>query len=343
MDSKESLGELKHCKLCDWKCGVNRLDGELGTCRMALPVVASCQLHPAPPQSYTIFTAGCNFRCLNCQNYQIAHYPEQKGFPAGFMEPKMLAIEAVAMINSPTGKMMGADRIFFSGGEPTIHLPYIEEIVKEAREIEISVKVNYDTNGFLTEQSLKRVLKFTTSITYDIKAYNDEVHRALTGAPVEPVLRNAEYIAKLARTQLWEFRILVVPEIVDKEEIGDICQFIASLDPQLPVCFLAFRPNFILDKHYGASLELLEEAVEIAKKAGIENAYWTGRINIRGHDTCKIKENKKALQSIYKLEGARNAGSFALYHGCKTQPRNCGKCESMHNCSIKGYKPIRRM
>ena len=141
------------------------------------------------------------------------------------------------------GQFIGADRIFFSGGEPTIHLPYIEKIVEEARKIDPETKVNFDTNGFLTMNSLKRVLKFTTSITFDIKAYNDDVHRALTGAPSEPVLRNAEYIAKHARDKLWEYRILVVPGIVDVEEIQAICEFIASMDPTLPVCFLVFRPN----------------------------------------------------------------------------------------------------
>lgn len=331
--------ELEKCKLCEWKCNVNRLQGELGVCRMSLPMVASCQLHPAPPQSYTIFTAGCNFRCLNCQNYQIAHYPDQKSFPVGYIQPKMIANEALAMINSPAGRMIRADRIFFSGGEPAIHLPYIEEIVREAREIDPSAKVNFDTNGFLTQQSLRRMLEFTTSITYDIKAYNEEVHRALTGAPAEPVLRNAEYIAKYAKAKLWEFRILVIPEIVDREEISDICQFIASLDVDLPVCFLAFRPNFILDKHKGASLELLEAAVEIAQKFGIENAYWAGRSDIQGYNTSFIKEQKQ----IYKLSGARIAGSFAFHHGCQNHPRNCGGCSYKHTCSLKSYKPIRRM
>jgi pyruvate formate lyase activating enzyme len=258
------------------------------------------------------------------------------------MPPKMLAVEAIAMINSPAGRMIGADRIFFSGGEPTIHLPYIEEIVKEARAIDSSAKVNFDTNGFLTPQSLKRMLEFTTSVTYDIKAYNEETHRALTGAPAEPVLRNAEYIARFAREKLWEFRILVIPEIVDREEIADICHFIASLDPSLPVCFLAFRPNFILDKHRGATLELLEAAVEIARKSGIENAYWVGRSDIQGYNINNIGLMKQ-LAAIYKLAGARIAGSLALYHGCKTHPRNCGGCNYKHQCSIKSYKPIRRM
>jgi len=266
IETQKFLTELENCKLCEWQCGVNRITGELGVCRISIPHVASCQLHPAPPQSYTIFMAGCNFKCLNCQNYSIAHYPDTKTVIRGYVNPKELAKESINAINSSMGQFIGADRIFFSGGEPTIHLPYIEKIVEEARKIDPETKINFDTNGFLTMKSLKRVLKFTTSITFDIKAYNDDVHKALTGAPSEPVLRNAEYIAKHARDKLWEYRILVIPGIVDVEEIKAICEFMASIDPTLPVCFLVFRPNFVLDQYMGATWKLMDKTVEIAIK-----------------------------------------------------------------------------
>jgi len=68
------LGE--RCVLCEWRCGVDRLAGELGVCRLGLPEVAACMLHPAPPSSWTVFLAGCNFRCLYCDNWDIAHYPD---------------------------------------------------------------------------------------------------------------------------------------------------------------------------------------------------------------------------------------------------------------------------
>ena len=42
--------------------------------------------------------------------------------------------------------MMRADRIFFSGGEATIHLPYIEKVVEEARKIEPNIKVNFSSS-----------------------------------------------------------------------------------------------------------------------------------------------------------------------------------------------------
>jgi pyruvate formate lyase activating enzyme len=183
-----------------------------------------------------------------------------------------LAIECIAQLDSPAAKLMGADRIFFSGGEPTIHLPYIEQVMAEARKLSPDLKVNFDTNGYLTSASLRKVLKFTTSITYDIKAFNDEMHLALTGASSQPVLRNAKYIGRYAKDKLWEYRILVIPKI-NEEEIKPLCCFIADIDADLPVCFLSFRPNYALEHHFGATVELMDRCVSIAKKSGLKNAY----------------------------------------------------------------------
>jgi pyruvate formate lyase activating enzyme len=156
--------------------------------------------------------------------------------PQRFVSAKELAEKCVARLQSPEAKLMGADRIFFSGGEPTIHLPYIEAFVTEARKLSPGLKINFDTNGYLTGASLTKVLKFTTSITYDIKAFSDEVHLALTGASSAPVLRNAEYIDHFARDKLWEYRILVIPKI-NGEEIDPLCSFIADIDAKGDIFF----------------------------------------------------------------------------------------------------------
>jgi pyruvate formate lyase activating enzyme len=334
MTEPDFLGDLEKCELCEHTCGVNRLSGETGVCRVTMPTVASATLHPAPPESYTVFMAGCNYKCLNCQNWTISQYPDNGFRQRGYENPKELAEECLNRLNSLSAKLMGADRIFFSGGEPTIHLPYIEKVVEEARRINPGTKVNFDTNGYLTDESLKRVLVFTTSITYDLKAYNDEVHLALTGASSKPVLRNAEYIARHAREKLWEIRILVIPRI-NEDEIKPLTEFIAHIDPSLPVCFLVFRPNFALENHPGASRSLMDKCVEIAKDSGLENAYWSGNTGIPGN----VVDRESEIQERYASEQARLAGSYALYAGCPTHPRACSTCNSNQACRIKKYIP----
>ena len=71
--------QLANCECCPRKCRVNRLEGKLGFCRIAGVQVSHAGLHfgEEPPisgtkGSGTIFFAGCNLRCVFCQNYQIS-------------------------------------------------------------------------------------------------------------------------------------------------------------------------------------------------------------------------------------------------------------------------------
>jgi len=334
MKDANFLASLENCELCEHRCGINRLEGETGVCKVTIPSIASATLHPAPPESYTVFMAGCNFKCLNCQNWTISHYPDNGFRQRGYENPEELAKECVIELNSLPAKMIRADRIFFSGGEATIHLPYIEQVVEEARKIRPDTKVNFDTNGYMTEQSLERILRFTTSITYDLKAYREEVHLALTGASSKPVLRNAEYIGRHSKDRLWEYRILVIPKI-NEAEIRPLTEFIADIDPSLPVCFLAFRPNFALENHPGAGRSLMERCVDAAKNAGLENAYWSGHTDIPG----EVMHVEGDIKRRYSSEGARLAGAYALSAGCKTHPRDCLTCNSNQGCKVKRYVP----
>lgn len=336
MNGVSYLKELESCELCEHRCRVNRLQGETGVCRVTTPVIASAQLHPAPPESYTVFVGGCNYKCLNCQNWTISQYPDNDMPLRGWVEPEAMARECISQLHSSFGQLMGADRIFFSGGEATIHLPYIEKVVEEAGKMKPGTKVNFDTNGYMTEKSLERVLGFTTSITYDIKAYRDEVHLALTGASVKPVLRNAEYIGKYAKDKLWEYRILVIPGI-NEEEIKPLTDFIARIDAALPVCFLAFRPNHALEDHPGADQALMEWCVEIARESGLQLAYWSGHPGIRGEKTGSFP----GMEDYYLSKGARTAGTYARQAGCHTHPRNCSTCSSNQDCQVKRYIPNR--
>ncbi|HNS83397.1 MAG TPA: radical SAM protein, partial [Methanolinea sp.] len=71
---------LSSCRVCPRECGINRLHDEAGYCRSGrLPVVSSYGPHfgEEPPLvgrhgSGTIFLAGCNMRCVFCQNYAIS-------------------------------------------------------------------------------------------------------------------------------------------------------------------------------------------------------------------------------------------------------------------------------
>jgi hypothetical protein len=178
------------------------------------------------------------------------------------------------------------------------------------------------------------VLEFTTSITFDLKAYHEEIHLALTGASSKPVLRNAEYIGRHAKDKLWEYRIVVIPKI-NEDEIKPLADFIADIDTSLRVSFLAFRPNFALEKHEGAARSLMDRCVQIGRNAGLENVSWAGYTGLSGTFIAVDGD----VGPKYLSEQARTAGTYAYVAGCETHPRNCTTCIVNQHCKLKTYIP----
>jgi len=91
---EEAYRRLEQCDICPRECGVNRRQGELGTCRTGeQAVISSYGPHfgeEAPlvgvGGSGTVFFTHCNLHCQFCQNYEISQMGE--GRP---IEPEQLA------------------------------------------------------------------------------------------------------------------------------------------------------------------------------------------------------------------------------------------------------------
>lgn len=116
---------LNRCACCERRCGVNRNEGEKGYCGVGkesryssdfLHMGEEAELVP----SHTVFFSGCTFRCVYCQNWDIAIHPES-GRPA---EPATLS--AVLM----EGISQGSRNANFVGGNPDPSLRTILETVR---------------------------------------------------------------------------------------------------------------------------------------------------------------------------------------------------------------------
>lgn len=78
--------------------------------------------------------------------------------------------------------------------------------------------------------------------------------------------------------------------------------------------------------------------MEIARDSGLKNSYWSGHTDIPG----RVTNIESKMEERYLSEGAKLAGSYAFYAGCKTLPRGCSACGSNQACGIKKYIPRRR-
>jgi putative pyruvate formate lyase activating enzyme len=98
----EARRHLSACDLCARRCGVDRMQGLAGAaCRTgALAVVGSYGAHfgeEAPLSgrfgSGTIFLAGCNMRCLYCQNWQLSWKTDGREVSAAELAGIMLRLQ----------------------------------------------------------------------------------------------------------------------------------------------------------------------------------------------------------------------------------------------------------
>lgn len=146
-----ALEGLRSCETCPRRCGVNRLEGELGFCRVGrLARIASSSPHFGEEDplvgrngSGTIFLAQCNLACTFCQNYEISHRGEHEpeASPARLAEIMLfLQAQGVHNINFVT---------------PSHVVPQILESLIPAVEGDLRLPLVYNSSGYDTLETLR--------------------------------------------------------------------------------------------------------------------------------------------------------------------------------------------
>jgi pyruvate formate lyase activating enzyme len=111
-------------------------------------------------------------------------------------------------------------------------------------------------------------------IKFDLKAFSEEIHLALTGVSNSQTLKNFAALAARMKERpevpLLTGSTLLVPGYVDLEEIHGLARFIASLDPDIPYSLLAFYPQFYFNDLPVTSRDFAFKARQVALKAGIK-------------------------------------------------------------------------
>lgn len=334
--AQKSMAELESCQLCEWRCGADRLAGERGVCRIGRAEVAATMCSGSLA-SYIVTLAGCCYRCLHCNAYRISQYPDPGWQYCGYVPPEELvaaALSRIAAFQGPPIRTIG-----FTGGDPIIHFPYIEEVAAELKQRGLNLGVGISTGGFATPDTMARIVDLCRVITLEIKAGSDSVHRALTGAPIEAVFRNAEYLVRHGRDRIRVFRTVVIPGMTDGE-VGAIAEFIASLDPSVPYRLIGFRPNNVLYYHPGPSKEEMERLCTLCRRTGLEDVAWSGYYpeKIPG----EVAAMSERLDMAYGgNHAAALTAAYAAVSGCPTHPRDCGNCPLCDRCPATLREPWR--
>ena len=194
------------CTLCPRRCRVNRLNGELGTCRAGcLPEVSSYSPHFGEERplvglhgSGTIFLTHCNLRCSFCQNYSLSHLGEGREVSFERMARMMMELQD-----------LGCHNINFV--TPTHYVPQILRALPEAIDLGLRVPLVYNSSGYDSVAALKLL-----DGIFDI--YMPDFKFARSG-PAEEYCQAADY-PEVARSAITEMHRQVGDLVLDERGIA---------------------------------------------------------------------------------------------------------------------------
>ncbi|PMP95054.1 MAG: hypothetical protein C0169_05795 [Thermodesulfobacterium geofontis] len=165
-------------------------------------------------------------------------------------------------------------------GDPSPQLPFAIKASEEALKNKKNkiLRICWETNGLMNKNMLKKVVELSLisggCIKFDLKAWNENLHIALTGMSNKKILENfafvSQYIKNRPEVPLLIASTLLVPGYIDEKEIESIAKFIANLDPEIPYRLLAFYPHFYMRDLPLTSKNLAYRCYEIAKKVGLK-------------------------------------------------------------------------
>jgi pyruvate formate lyase activating enzyme len=223
-----------------------------------------------PEQGYknlAVFFQACSFNCLFCQNWN---------FRQESLHPAATGVERlVAEVDERTSC------ICYFGGDPSPQVPFALNASQLAREKTKGriFRVCWETNGSMHQGLLARMIGLSLEsggcIKFDLKAADENLHKALTGTSNTRTLENFSQAGKSVNQRpvppLLIASTLLVPGYIDEDEVRSIARFIAGVDPGIPYSLLVFYPHFYLSDLPLFPRALAERCSDAAREAGLRN------------------------------------------------------------------------
>ncbi|MBU0951496.1 MAG: AmmeMemoRadiSam system radical SAM enzyme [Elusimicrobia bacterium] len=253
-----------NCKIMPDKAGVchirKNIEGKLysltygGFSSVNLDPIEKKPLYHFYPgsQILSVGTIGCNFKCSNCQNWEISQAEYQEDTLRELSPEQALEL----------AKRYDSIGIAYTYNEPLINYEWVIETAKLFKKE--NMKNVLVTNGFVNEQPWENLLPFIDAANIDVKAFKNDFYKSVCQGEIGPVLRSVEIMFK--RGKHLEVTYLVIPGKNDSEhEIIDFVDWLSSLSPEIPVHFSRYFPRYKMEEKT-TPVETLEMAKKIALK-----------------------------------------------------------------------------
>lgn len=279
-------GEIQ-CELCPHRCRVSK--GKRGLCRVrenregkyySLVYGNPCALHLDPIEkkpffhvlpgtgSYSLATAGCNFQCKFCQNWEISQASPEDIYSLD-VSPEMVVRMA---------KEVNANSVAYTYVEPTIFFEYmldIGQLVKKSGLLNV-----YHSNGFINPKPLGDLCRILDAANIDLKGFTDKFYHELCSGELHPVLETLKTLKK-GKVHLEITNLIIPTKNDDTSSLREMCLWIKKeLGTDTPVHFSRFYPLYKLKNLPPTPVSTIEKALQIAQSAGLEYVYIG---NVPGH------------------------------------------------------------
>ena len=152
-----------------------------------------------------LFLQGCKLRCVYCHN------PDTHEIKAG-TEYSTEDILKLVLRYKPYFKTTGG--LTVSGGEPMLQAKELIPLFKEIKNHGLTNVI--DTCGFIFNDDVKELLKYTDLVLLDVKEIDEESHIRLTKVSNKKTLEMAKYLEDNS-ISTW-IRFVLMPEYTDNFE-----------------------------------------------------------------------------------------------------------------------------
>ena len=277
------------CRLCPQECNIS--SGQAGFCKvrinregiletinyarissMALdPIEKKPLYHYYPGRTVlSVGTIGCNLGCEFCQNWEIS----QQESSTRLLTPSELT--KLAKDASMEQRSIG---LAYTYSEPGVWFEFLIDIMPRVREQ--GLKNILVTNGFLNPKPWQELLEWTDAANIDLKGFTPDYYQRLCHGKLEPVKEN---IITAADTIHLELTTLIIPGQNDQpEQIKALAQWIADINPQIPLHLSRYFPNYKLTQP-ATPISIMKQSYEVAKEY-LQFVY-LGNVGATNHTYC---------------------------------------------------------
>ena len=257
-----------------------------------------------PGNRTAIFLQGCNFNCLYCHNPETINLCNNCGTCTKVCPTQCLTMEngivhwdkekciecdnclkACKNCSCPRTTYMTVEEVIkaientrpfisgitLSGGECMLQKEFVIELFEEVKKLGLTAFI--DSNGSIPFYGDDRLMKAIDAVMLDVKSYDKEEHKMLTGQDNEMVFKNMEYLASI--NKLYEIRTVIVPDILNNEKnVDSISKRLSELNPSIKYKLIKYRPIGVRTEIIKSSMpseDMMEKLKSIAIKNGCKD------------------------------------------------------------------------